>query len=106
VREPKPFKSFKEHHGEVFEAYENLGRACWSTGPLDAKTARLIKVGIAAGAGLDGGVKAHVRLGLSEGITMEEIRHALILCLPTIGFPSMIAALSWAEQEYNQAGEE
>jgi len=102
MREPKPYKAFKEHHSKVFEAYEALGKTCWAAGPLDAKTARLVKVGIAAGAGLDGGVKAHVRLALSEGIRMEEVRHALILCLPTIGFPSMIAAMAWAEDEYRK----
>jgi alkylhydroperoxidase/carboxymuconolactone decarboxylase family protein YurZ len=102
VREPKPFKSFKEHHAKVFEAYEAMGKECWAAGPLDRKTSRLIKLGVTAGAGLDGGVKAHVRQGLDDGLTMEEIRHALILCLPTIGFPSMIAAIAWAEEEYQK----
>lgn len=106
MREPKSFKTFKDHHPKVFEAYEALGKTCWSAGPLDEKTARLVKLGIAAGAGLDGGVKAHVRLALSQGISTDEIRHALILCLPTIGFPSMIAAIGWAEEEYRRFKEE
>jgi 4-carboxymuconolactone decarboxylase len=106
MREPKPFKAFKEHHSGVFEAYEALGTSCWQAGPLDEKTARLVKLGIAAGAGLDGGVKAHVRLALDQGISMAEIRHALILCLPTIGFPSTIAAMGWAEKEYQDFEED
>jgi alkylhydroperoxidase/carboxymuconolactone decarboxylase family protein YurZ len=43
----------------------------------------------------EGAVHAHVRKALEAGCRPEEIRHAAYLSLPTIGFPAMMAALTW-----------
>jgi len=56
---------------------------------------RLVKLGIATGAGLEGAVHSHTRRALAEGIAPEEIRHAVLLAMTTVGFPRMMAALSW-----------
>lgn len=42
-------------------------------------------------------LRSHVRRALEAGATPEEIRHALILLVSTIGFPTVVAALTWAE---------
>jgi len=61
-----------------------------------ARTLReLIKIGITIGAGLETGTRAHTRLALDAGATPEEIRHAALLATTTIGFPSMMRAITW-----------
>jgi 4-carboxymuconolactone decarboxylase len=66
-------------------------------GPLDERTARLVKLGIALGAQAEGAVRSHARRALSEGESREEVRHVGLLALTTIGFPHTIAGLGWIE---------
>lgn len=94
---PKRFTKFTEEYPAVAKAYEELGDAVHAAGPLDAKTRALVKLGISTGARLEGAVHSHVRKALSAGVTPEEMRQAVLLSLPTIGLPSMMAALSWLD---------
>lgn len=66
-------------------------------GPLDDKTRALVKLGVCVGGWLEGSVHSAVRKALEAGATRDEIRHAVVVALPTIGFPSTMAALSWAD---------
>jgi AhpD family alkylhydroperoxidase len=77
-------------------AYEEVSKATLTEGPLDRKQAELVKIGLAVGAKLEGAVHSHVRRALEAGVTPDEIRHAIRLALTTVGFPTMMAALSWA----------
>jgi len=95
---PPRFRKFQTSYPELFAAYEELGKQAASAGPLDKKQIALIKLGIAAGARMEGGVHAHCRRALDAGATREEIRHAILLTVTTIGFPSMMAALSWVDE--------
>ena len=92
---PKKFKKFTDDYPEVAEAYEKLGNAVHNAGPLDVKTRALIKVGISTGARMEGALHSHVRKALESGCTKEELKQAVILSIPTIGLPNMMAALSW-----------
>src|ERR1700758_4380971 len=83
-------------HPRIIEAYETLGDATLEDGPLDRRTAELVKLGIAVGARLEGAVHAHVRRARDAGATPEDIRHAIRLATTTVGFPTMMSALSWA----------
>ncbi len=94
---PKRFQKFKTDYPLVANAYDALGTAVHRAGPLDDKTRALIKLGISTGARLEGAVHAHVRKALAVGVAPDEIRHAVLLALPTIGLPSMMAALSWVD---------
>lgn len=94
---PPFLDEFVRNHPALWEAYSQLGKVAVESGPLDARTARLVKLGIAIGAGLEGGVHSHVRRGLAEGLNQEELEHVAILAITTIGWPSSIAALSWIE---------
>lgn len=94
---PKRFLKFSKDYPEVAETYEKLGKAVHSAGPLDERTRALIKLAISTGARLEGAVHSHVRKALKAGCRPEEIRHAVLLSLPTIGLPSMMAALSWID---------
>ncbi len=86
---------FAQPHPEVWASFETLAKLCHEAGPLDARTRRLVKLGIALGAGLEGGVHAHVRNALAEGIPAEEVRHVVLLGLTTVGFPASMAAFAW-----------
>lgn len=92
---PKRFQQFTANHPRVAKAYAELGDAVHADGPLDEKTRALVKIGISTGRGMEGAVHSHVNKALSAGVTREEIRHAVLLSLPTIGLPAMMAALSW-----------
>lgn len=94
---PKRFQQFSADYPKVAAAYDTLGSAVHQAGPLDEKTRALIKIGISTGARLEGAVHSHVRKALNVGATPEEIRHAVLLALPTIGLPAMMAAMSWIE---------
>lgn len=94
---PKRFQRFKKEYPHVADAYETLGAVVHKAGPLDERTRALIKLGISTGARLEGAVHSHVRKALALGVTPDEIRHVVLLALPTIGFPSMMAALTWTE---------
>jgi len=94
---PKRFQKFTEDYPDVATAYEALGSAVHKAGPLDDKTRALIKLAISSGARLEGAVHSHARKALKAGVTKEEMRHAVMLALPTIGLPSMMAALSWID---------
>ncbi len=99
---PKRFKKFKEDFPKVADAYEALGDAVHASGPLDKKTRALVKLGISAGARLEGGFHSHVRKAIDAGVTKEEMVHAVMLALPTIGLPSMMAALSWIDDIFEK----
>jgi 4-carboxymuconolactone decarboxylase len=97
---PKRFTRFMEQYPEIGKAYGDLGDAVHKAGPLDAKTRALIKVAISGGAMLEGGFHSHVRKAIQAGASREELEQIALLALPTIGFPSMMALLSWIEDIY------
>ena len=80
----------------VMEKQEDLGRTLREAGPLDEKTSQLIQLGAAAALRSEGSVHSHVKRALKAGAVPEEIYHAIILLISTIGFPATAAALSWA----------
>lgn len=97
-RLPFSYQRFKEEFPEIEKEYDRLAKKCHQRGPLNEKTRRLIKLGIAIGANSEGAVKSHTRRALAIGITPREIYHAVLLGLTTIGFPKMISALNWVHE--------
>ena len=94
---PKRYLKFMEEHPEIGQAYNDLGTALTQAGPLDEKQIALVKVGISTGARMEGALRSHVRKAMRAGATREEIKHAVLLSTTTIGFPNMMAALSWLD---------
>jgi 4-carboxymuconolactone decarboxylase len=94
---PAAYLSFQEQYPAVFDAYNQLGAAVHSQGPLEEKARDLVKLGLAIGIGSEGAVHSHTRKALASGVSPEEIRQVVLLSLPTIGFPKMMAALTWVE---------
>lgn len=94
---PKFYQKMKEDYRDVMEAVDQLGKSTRDAGPLDEKQAQLIQLGAAAAMRSEGAVHSHTRRALSAGANPEEIRHALLLLISTIGYPNVAAAMSWAD---------
>jgi len=99
---PFSYKRFKKEFQELEREYDRLAKKCHASGPLNEKTRRLIKLGIAIGSESEGAIKSHARRALAMGITPKEIQHAVLLGLTTIGFPKMIAALNWIHEAFEE----
>jgi len=94
---PKLYRKLQKDHPVFFEAWDTVGKAVRAAGPIDPKTVHLLQLAAAAAIRSEGAVHSHVRRAAEAGATPAEIRQALMLTAPTIGFPNVIAALSWAE---------
>jgi alkylhydroperoxidase/carboxymuconolactone decarboxylase family protein YurZ len=94
---PGWYNEQKKKYPAVFKAYEDLGDACRAAGSLDRRTAALAKLAIAIGARLEGAVHSHTRRSLEAGASIDDCRQVVLLSTTTIGFPAMMAALSWVE---------
>jgi len=92
---PGFYKRFIERYPDIGGSYMALGEACKEAGPLDDKTAELVKIGISIGAGLSGATHSHTRKALAAGATDDEIVHAVLMATTTVGFPSMMRGLAW-----------
>jgi alkylhydroperoxidase/carboxymuconolactone decarboxylase family protein YurZ len=97
VKLPQRFEKFLKSYPSVAVAYENLGGAVHESGPLDEKTRVLVKLALSIGARMEGAVHAQVRKAVKLKIKKEEIRQVALMAIPTIGFPSSMAAMSWVD---------
>ncbi len=80
---------------DVIEAVEKLGTTVREMGPLDEKTSHLVQLAAAAATKSEGSVHSHTRRALKAGASREEIYHTLLLLISTVGFPQVMAAISW-----------
>jgi alkylhydroperoxidase/carboxymuconolactone decarboxylase family protein YurZ len=99
---PFSYKRFRKEFPEIEKEYDSLAKKCHAYGPLNEKTRRLIKLGIAIGSESEGAIKSHTRRALAIGVTPDEIRHTVLMSLTTIGFPKMIAALNWVHEAFDE----
>lgn len=90
---PKPYAEFKARYPQILAKNEELGTLVHEQGgPLDEKTRWLIKLGISAAGRHQTGVATHAAKARAAGATEEEIVHALLLVIPTCGFPTFMEA--------------
>ncbi|MBI4259433.1 MAG: carboxymuconolactone decarboxylase family protein [Actinobacteria bacterium] len=95
---PDIYTRFRDDYPEVAGALDRMGRAADGAGPLDERTRRLVKLGIAIGAVADGAVRSNVRKAIAAGIGPAEMRQVALLAVTTRGFPAAIAGLGWIEE--------
>jgi 4-carboxymuconolactone decarboxylase len=90
---PQPYADFKVKFPQILQKNEELGTLIHEQGgPLDDKTRWLIKLGISAASRHQTGVVTHAARAKAAGATEEEITHALLLVIPTCGFPTFMEA--------------
>jgi alkylhydroperoxidase/carboxymuconolactone decarboxylase family protein YurZ len=87
--------SFRQRYPDTAVALDSLAAAVDASGPLDARTQRLVKLGIAVGAVSKGAVRSNAR---NEGATPEEIRQVAVLAVTTAGFPTAVASYAWIDE--------
>jgi len=64
---PDIYVSFRERFPQVVEAQDHLATEVDAAGPLDERTRRLVKLGIAVGSLSEGAVRSNVPQGPSGG---------------------------------------
>ncbi|OFW55441.1 MAG: hypothetical protein A2133_00920 [Actinobacteria bacterium RBG_16_64_13] len=97
---PQPYAVFRARFPQILEKNEELGQLIHDHGgPLDDKTRWLIKLGISAASRHNTGVVTHVARARAAGATEEEIIHALLLVIPTCGFPTFMEAYNQIKSE-------
>jgi len=85
------FSQFKEEFPEVHKQHEALGKEVHEKGgPLPEKSRWLIKIAISAACNHKRALETHLRKAREAGVAEEEIKHALLLLIPTVGFPSFM----------------
>jgi 4-carboxymuconolactone decarboxylase len=95
---PDVYKDFIKQYPDINKSYDSLANSCHKAGPLDKRTRRLVKLGIAIGMNSEGGVRSHARRAIEEGVSPDEVRHAVLMAFTTAGFPHMISAFRWVEE--------
>jgi alkylhydroperoxidase/carboxymuconolactone decarboxylase family protein YurZ len=101
---PDVYLGFREDYPAVAAALDGLGEAVDGAGPLDERTNRLVKLGLAVGALAEGAVKSNARKALAAGASPEEVRQVGILAITTCGFPSAIAGIGWIDEVLKATG--
>ena len=74
-------------------ALESAFGAVWSRPGLDRKQRSLVTLGILIGTGKPSELKNHVRAGLNNGLTVQELQEVLIQAIPYCGFPCVAEAI-------------
>lgn len=95
---PKNYTWICSRFGKAMKAHQKLGEELLAAGPLKRKQAHLVQLAAAAASRSEGAVHSHVRRALQAGAKPDEVYHALVLLVSTIGFPAVSAALSWARE--------
>ena len=101
---PRTFLDFSERFPDVVKGHSRMGRALDAAGPLDRKAAELVKLGVCVGASLESATKSHVRRAREAGATPDEIEHAILQGLNTVGFSRTVMAWTWAREELAREG--
>ena len=97
---PGTYRELMEQFPAVTAAHDRMANAVEQSGPLDAKTCALIKIGVSVGAGLESALRSHVRRAKQAGASEEEIVQSIFQGMNTVGFPRTVAAWSWARVQF------
>lgn len=93
---PQAYSDFIARYPDLGRAWDLIGQA-GEHGPLDERTARLVKLGIAIGAFREGAVRSGVRKAIKLGIGRAEVEQVVALAAGTLGMPSTVAIDSWVQ---------
>ena len=96
---PEFLQKVVDRYPEVWKKYGDLSQAVGSVKGLDERSQKLVKLAVAIGAGRQGAVHSHARRCKRAGFSAEELYHAALLAITTIGWSGAIAALSWIDDE-------
>jgi alkylhydroperoxidase/carboxymuconolactone decarboxylase family protein YurZ len=95
---PEVYQRVRDRFPLLMERLDALGDAADAAGPLDDRTRRLVKLGIAVGGLSEGAVRSNARRAIEAGASAPEVLHVAALAVSTRGFPAAVAAFSWIEE--------
>jgi len=94
---PEHFQTLKQRFPEVIAASEVLGKTAKKAGPIDEKTVHLLQMAAATAIRSHGAVRSHARRALEAGVSAQELYHAELVLISTLGFPVIAAAVGWID---------
>jgi alkylhydroperoxidase/carboxymuconolactone decarboxylase family protein YurZ len=94
---PEHFQTLKGRFPEVIAASEELGKTAKTAGPIDEKTVHLLQMAASTAIRSHGAVRSHARRALEAGASNQELYHAVLALISTLGFPVVAAAVGWID---------
>ena len=89
------FTLFKNDFPEVHRRHAEVGEEIHLRGgPLSDQVRCLLKVAMSGATGHQRALETHLAKARQAGASEEELRHALLLLIPTCGFPAFMEAYS------------
>ena len=89
------FLDFKTEFPKIYDMHKALGKEIHEQGgPLPENIRWLIKIVISAALNHKRALETHIGKAKEAGVTSEEIQHALLLLIPTVGFPAFMKSYS------------
>lgn len=83
----------KKDFPQVYADYEKLGKQIHEkSGPLSESTRWLIKVAISGASHRLIALETHIMKAREAGVTDDQIKHSLLMLIPTTGFPTFMEA--------------
>jgi 4-carboxymuconolactone decarboxylase len=87
------FTRFKSEYPDIYRLEEELGQSIHlEGGPLDERTRWLVKLAMSAATGRHRALETHIVKAREAGLRDEDIRHVLLMLIPTVGFPAFMEA--------------
>ncbi len=87
------FTELKKDFPQVYADHEALGKEIHEkSGPLSEGTRWLIKVAISGASHRLVALETHIMKAREVGVTEDEIKHALLMLITTVGFPAFMEA--------------
>ncbi len=84
---------FKKDFPDINAAHESLGEKIHEeSGPLPDTVRWIIKIAVSGASGHHLALETHIKKAREAGATDEEIKHALLLLIQTVGFPAFMEA--------------
>ena len=80
---------------QLWRAFQALGAATGQAGPLSEREQRLVNLALALGGDSEGATHSHVRRGLADGLSSDDLDHVAFLAITTLGWPQAIRGLTW-----------
>lgn len=91
----KIFGEFRKEFPQIQELNEALGKEIHeASGPLDEKTRSIIKIVISGACNHKRALETQIRKAKAIGVTDNEVKHALLLLIQTVGFPTFMKSYS------------
>lgn len=89
------FLDFKTEFPKIYAKHQALGKEIHEqAGPLSENVRWLIKISISAACNHKRALETHIEKAKAAGVTNVEIQHALLLLIPTAGFPTFMKSYS------------